>query len=752
MKKAFLLVFCILLAFVAVHADAKKVSLKINGFDADAQADAVILQGGPNKKFDLNGEIQNNLLKEEFKKDLDIIFILDASGSMQDEIDAVKGSIKQIMNQINNKCGDCFNAGLYVFEGGGSIAGFTAKSYCASSSDRGAIHLSSDGQNLKTRLGQVSATGSVEPWASLTNEILNDSSYGWRAEAVKAIIVVTDEPADPCGSCDSSSCHSYRTTEAGQTLLSKDAYFFGIVGTGQPANVKTDMKKILDVSKKGTYYDYTNASQIPDLILNAIWYIIGNDTFTVKREIGEDWDNIGANFEVKDITREGGKMKFGITLLTPPTYGQPFAYFKYRIEIKSKPEMNDAAWLKVLMGLPPVAEILALSPTTGDVPLTVQMNAELTTDPDGDIDLDTFEWDCNSDGIIDFTTTSKTQAVSCIYTVKDKTVFAKMTAKDKAGFTGSDQIAITTNKNKKPSVFLVYAPQPTHPTQDTNFKATATDPDGTIIKYDWDFGDFTVKSCADCNEVAHKYTSKGSFVATVTVTDSDNDTANDNETVLVANRPPNKPIMTIIPSSGFAPLITDLSASTTDPDGDQIVFWQWDYGDGSSLEICNCASRNHTYITDGSFSAMVRAQDNDATDPKWSEWSDPIVTVSIQNALTAFRALDVNAGEKPNVLVSCTDTALTALVEIRDFNGTLLKSEEHACDGSLFEPDYVLAKSGIYKAQAFIKGKKCQNCPKTIYFRASEPFPELGVPDAGPLSAAATLAAVLVLTGRKRKK
>ncbi|MEM4598456.1 MAG: VWA domain-containing protein, partial [Candidatus Diapherotrites archaeon] len=291
--------FTILIIFQQTPVLSKDVELYINNEDADTKDTAVVLYGPGT--FTLTGKIKNNLSIYEERKKIDLVFILDASGSMSDEIAAVKNNIVQIIDQVNTDCPDCMRVGLYVFEGGGSTAGFISKpSYCHSDGDRGAIHLTSDGQKIKNLLGQINATCSVEPWCALTIDILNDSNFGWRnqPDVVKAILVITDEPADPCGPCNSASCHGYRCAEAGNKLLSENAYFFGIVGTAAPTKVKADMDKVLNVSKKGTYYDYTGANQIPAKIVEAIKYIMGQDDFVVSRQEGPNWDNIGSNFEI----------------------------------------------------------------------------------------------------------------------------------------------------------------------------------------------------------------------------------------------------------------------------------------------------------------------------------------------------------------------------------------------------------------------------------------------------------------------
>ncbi|MCX6802235.1 MAG: PKD domain-containing protein [Candidatus Diapherotrites archaeon] len=685
-KKALALAFFLLLAGSIVWAAEKDVILQINGEDADIDANAVEVIGPG--EFHLTGMVKNNLLAEDTHKNLDLVFILDASGSMQGEIDAVRDSINEIIAYVNTECPGCMRVSIYVFEaipastgGGGTpppchgkaclepsspetentetayFGCFSKKGYCAGDNDKGLIPFTTNADTLKECLALVVANGSVEPWARLTYEILNDNSFGWRSDAVKAMVVITDEPADPCSSCDKASCHSHYCSQAANTLLSKDAYFFGIYGIyGGAPGVDLDMQKILDAGVKGDMYSYDNTSEIKEKILQAIGTIIGSDDFVVTKELGPDWEsNIGATgFSVPQVVRRDPNWReFQIDLKTPDTYDQDFAMFEYKIAMVDDPSKYDVAWLKVIMG-----------------------------------------------------------------------------------------------ENKLPTVSLSHEPEEPLPGEEVVFTADALDEDGTIVAYRWNFGDGETKECADCAVVSHTYAAKGEYLVSVEVEDDRGGKAAATENLKIKNRPPNKPVVTISPTSGFAPLETTMNATATDPDNDPIVQWQWDYDDYTPMDTCDCSSRNHTYTSDGSFSAMARASDGE----DWSEWSDPIVTVSIKNVLTAFRVQDTNVGKKTLMLVSCTDQTLTALVEIMDSEGTLLKTVERECNGLWSEPDYVFGESGIYMARASIKGKQCSNCPKTIYFRAIAPFPEIKTPDASPLSAAAVLAAVLILTGRKKKK
>ena len=95
----------------------------------------------------------------------------------------------------------------------------------------------------------------------------------------------------------------------------------------------------------------------------------------------------------------------------------------------------------------------------------------------------------------------------------------------------------------------------------------STDTDGMIIKYEWDFGDGSPTGNGET--ISHGYTSVGSFVATLTITDDCSATAQDTaEVTIVGPTPPagtgtpSAPTPTSTPTGSATP-----PAPTSTPDG-----------------------------------------------------------------------------------------------------------------------------------------------------------------------------------------
>jgi len=120
-------------------------------------------------------------------------------------------------------------------------------------------------------------------------------------------------------------------------------------------------------------------------------------------------------------------------------------------------------------------------------------------------------------------------------------------------------------------------PEFDYPPLEVTFDASASSsPNGTIVSYEWDFGDDEAGSGVT---VEHTYTEKGTYSVTLVVTDSAGAIAARTRRVEALNR---------VPSAIFvehavrlaADILLEFDASgSSDPDG-EIVEYEWDFGDG----------------------------------------------------------------------------------------------------------------------------------------------------------------------------
>jgi PKD repeat protein len=148
--------------------------------------------------------------------------------------------------------------------------------------------------------------------------------------------------------------------------------------------------------------------------------------------------------------------------------------------------------------------------------------------------------------------------------------------------------------------------------QDTllSFNGSASTPSegGTIISWDWDFGDGNTGTGV---EPTHTYIDDGVFEVTLVVTDDTDATDDDvtQATVSINNLPP------VAEAGGPYPGVKDVAVTfdgtgSGDPDGGSLVY-SWDFGDGSLLG--SGVSPTHTYTTAGVRNVILTVTDDAET-------------------------------------------------------------------------------------------------------------------------------------------
>ncbi len=151
------------------------------------------------------------------------------------------------------------------------------------------------------------------------------------------------------------------------------------------------------------------------------------------------------------------------------------------------------------------------------------------------------------------------------------------------------------------AAFAVHQPDPALPTFDFTDQSTS---DGTIVSWEWDFGDGNTSN--DQNP-SHTYSSVGAYLVCLTIIDDKGCTSHVCHQIVVHHTPPghchaafhaNQP-------NPDHPIIhfTDLSTS----DGG-IDAWEWDFGDGTTSTEQNPI---HTYATPGTYLVCLTIEDDD---------------------------------------------------------------------------------------------------------------------------------------------
>ena len=174
----------------------------------------------------------------------------------------------------------------------------------------------------------------------------------------------------------------------------------------------------------------------------------------------------------------------------------------------------------------------------------------------------------------------------------------------------ADEVFITVTENLPPVALITadvtegFAPLTVHFTGSDSY-----DPESGQITWSWDFGDGVTST--DPNP-AHVYNNAGTYVTVLTVTDDlgNQDQAELLITVTAVNHPPEITDLSVTPTTGTAPLLTELSVQVTDPDNDNLSI-VWELGDGTA--VYDVLTLTHTYMLPGDYHGLVTVSDGNSS-------------------------------------------------------------------------------------------------------------------------------------------
>ncbi|MFH1514423.1 MAG: PKD domain-containing protein, partial [bacterium] len=184
------------------------------------------------------------------------------------------------------------------------------------------------------------------------------------------------------------------------------------------------------------------------------------------------------------------------------------------------------------------------------------------------------------------------------------------------------------------------------------FNATgAFDQDGSIISYEWNFGnpDVPLGGIEEGAIVVHMYGSPGTRTAVLTVKDDgipQNTVQKQFSIDVRSNQPPVAIIAPIAVTSGMAPFTVQFDGTQSyDPDG-SIVEFRWDFGEGLPSFL---AAPEYTFVNEGDYLVTLRVTDNGPSPPKYSEdsiWIH-VLPESTNRAPVAGFTADPESGSAP---------------------------------------------------------------------------------------------------------
>ncbi len=293
---------------------------------------------------------------------------------------------------------------------------------------------------------------------------------------------------------------------------------------------------------------------------------------------------------------------------------------------------------------------------------TVSFNAAGSKDPDGSIARHL--WDLDGNGTFETDTGNAATITRSYATAGDRQIGLKVV--DGKGATAKTTRTVTI-QNSPPSASFTIAPNPASVGATVTFDAAGSkDPDGTIVKYEWDLnGDGTYETDTGTTAaISGTYGTVGERTIRMRVTDNEGGVATATKTLVVQNTPPTASFTAAPDPAPTGTTVTFNAGASNDPDG-TIAKYEWDLDGNGSYETSTgtTASATTAYATPGARTVGLRVTDNGGATATTTR------TVTAQN-----RAPAASFTATPNPVPTGTSVSLNASGS-SDPDGTVAKYE-----------------------------------------------------------------------------
>jgi PKD repeat protein len=247
-------------------------------------------------------------------------------------------------------------------------------------------------------------------------------------------------------------------------------------------------------------------------------------------------------------------------------------------------------------------------PYTGQV---VTLNASASADADGTIIL--YEWDFDANGTPDATGMSVTRSFPSpgVYPVS-LTVTDNDLAVDVETKGVPVEVGGTSGDNQPPVADFTFTPQEgdaVNLNEVVTFRADgASDPDGTIVSYEWDF-DRDGRYDATGKVASYVYTTGGAKVVQLRVTDDDGAYGFKARVVSVEFVRPRAEFSYLPTKPEVGDVVTFDGSRSVDDDG-TVEFYEWDFNNDGETDATG-RTVNHVFTAGGSQPVTLIVTDND---------------------------------------------------------------------------------------------------------------------------------------------
>ncbi len=219
----------------------------------------------------------------------------------------------------------------------------------------------------------------------------------------------------------------------------------------------------------------------------------------------------------------------------------------------------------------------------------------------------------------------------------------RVSSRDDAGNEALSENRTFTTSNLSPTI-TSFSPEPVsgNTPLSVTFTASASDPDGYINTYEWDFdGDGNYdEETATTSGTFYTYTEAGTYNAKLRVTDDGGASTESSSVTITVVSPENQPPVVssfqATPASGAAPLSVTFSTVASDPDG-TIVEYKWDFnGDGAFEASTSTIPVSYIYESVGTYRVRLKViDDNEAT-----ATAETFVTVTAEDTYSSTQSLN----------------------------------------------------------------------------------------------------------------
>ena len=178
----------------------------------------------------------------------------------------------------------------------------------------------------------------------------------------------------------------------------------------------------------------------------------------------------------------------------------------------------------------------------------------------------------------------------------------------------SNNVSVNVETNENPTAAFVYSPTNPKVGEKVYFNASeSSDSDGTIVTYQWDFGDGRSGNGQKTN---HQYNQAGTFTAVLVVKDDSGNQASTSQTITVTVGDGPTASFVYSPTNPAVNEVVYFNASESSDDDGTIVAYNWDLGDGSGA---SGKTITHTYTSAGTYTVLLVVIDDSGNTGSTSE-------------------------------------------------------------------------------------------------------------------------------------